>query len=191
MLVLAGSGPERERLARLAGDLGVRLVLLPDVPWERIVERYAVADVFALLSRHEPWGVVVNEAAACGLPLVLSERVGRRFDLLEDRRNGAFVAADDVAPPREAIRDSPPIPSGGRRGRGLARDRRGLGLRAEHREPGPGRPARRRASGAERLLVERELRLDDGVPGRSRRGRSAPSASARAKRSVPRTRAIA
>ena len=45
-------------------------------PWEQVVEAYVAADVFALLSAHEPWGVVVNEAAACGLPLVLSDRVG-------------------------------------------------------------------------------------------------------------------
>ena len=96
VVALAGSGPERERLASLAAELGVRLALLPDIPWERIVERYAVADVFALLSRHEPWGVVVNEAAACGLPLVLSDRVGAAFDLLEDGRNGRLVPVDDV-----------------------------------------------------------------------------------------------
>ena len=74
----------------------MRLLLLPDVPWERIVERYALADVFALLSRHEPWGVVVNEAAACGLPLVLSDRVGAAYDLLEDGRNGRLVPVDDA-----------------------------------------------------------------------------------------------
>lgn len=104
VLLLAGSGPERERLSSLAAELGVRLVLLPDTPWERIVERYAVADVFALLSRHEPWGVVVNEAAACGLPLVLSDRVGAAFDLLEDGRNGLLVPADDVAAAGAALR---------------------------------------------------------------------------------------
>ena len=104
VLLLAGSGPEREHLASLSSELGVRLVLLPDIPWERIVERYAVADVFALLSRHEPWGVVVNEAAACGLPLVLSDRVGAAFDLLEAGRNGVLVPADDVAAAAEAIR---------------------------------------------------------------------------------------
>jgi glycosyltransferase involved in cell wall biosynthesis len=82
----------------------VRLVLLPETPWERIVERYVLADVFALLSRHEPWGVVVNEAAACGLPLVLSDRVGAAFDLLEDGRNGVLVPVDDVAVAAEAIR---------------------------------------------------------------------------------------
>jgi glycosyltransferase involved in cell wall biosynthesis len=104
VLLLAGSGPERERLASLAVELGVRLVLLPDVPWERVVERYVLADVFALLSRHEPWGVVVNEAAACGLPLVLSDRVGAASDLLEDGRNGALVSVDDVAAAAAALR---------------------------------------------------------------------------------------
>ena len=105
VLLVAGSGPERERLASLADRLGVRLVLLPDVPWERIVERYVVADVFALLSRHEPWGVVVNEAAACGLPLVLSDRVGAAYDLLEDGRNGVLVPADDAAAAGAALSD--------------------------------------------------------------------------------------
>jgi glycosyltransferase involved in cell wall biosynthesis len=103
VLLLAGSGPEREALASLAAELGVRIVLLPDVPWERIVERYVAADVFALLSRHEPWGVVVNEAAACGLPLVLSDRVGAAFDLLEDGRNGLLVGAGDATAAGEAL----------------------------------------------------------------------------------------
>ena len=105
VVALAGSGPERERLASLATELGVRLVLLPDIPWERIVERYAVADVFALLSRHEPWGVVVNEAAACGLPLVLSDRVGAAYDLLVDGRNGRLVPVDDDAAAGDALRE--------------------------------------------------------------------------------------
>jgi glycosyltransferase involved in cell wall biosynthesis len=105
VLLLAGSGAERDRLVALAEELGVRLVLLPDVPWRRIVERFVLADVFALLSRHEPWGVVVNEAAACGLPLVLSDRVGAAFDLLEHGRNGALVPADDHVAAGTAIRD--------------------------------------------------------------------------------------
>ena len=104
VLVLAGSGAERERLEQLAAELDVRLRFLPDVPWERIVERFAIADVFALLSRHEPWGVVVNEAAACGLPLVVSDRVGAAFDLVVDGRNGALVPADDPEAAGLAIR---------------------------------------------------------------------------------------
>ena len=46
-----------------------------------------------------------NEAAACGLPLVLSDRVGAAYDLLEDGRNGRLVPADDVAAAAEALRE--------------------------------------------------------------------------------------
>ena len=82
----------------------MRVAFLPDIPWERIAERFAIADVFALLSRHEPWGVVVNEAAACGLPLVVSDRVGAAFDLVEDGVNGAIVPANEPVAAGEAIR---------------------------------------------------------------------------------------
>lgn len=103
-LVLVGSGPERDGLERLARELGVRLVLAGDVPHYRLPEIYASADVFALLSLWEPWGVVVNEAAASGLPLVLSDQVGAAFDLLRDGENGALVPAGNVASAAAALR---------------------------------------------------------------------------------------
>ncbi|HUG63794.1 MAG TPA: glycosyltransferase family 4 protein, partial [Gaiellaceae bacterium] len=105
LLVVAGEGGERSRLEALAHDLGVRLVLTGDVEWEQIVELYVSADVFALLSEREPWAVVVNEAAACGLPLVLSDRVGAAHDLLRDGENGTLVAAGDVETTARALRD--------------------------------------------------------------------------------------
>ena len=95
-LVIAGDGPEREALVRLAGELGVRLTMLGQVAEPELAQLYVDADVFALLSRHEPWGVAVNEAAASGLPLLLSDRVGAASDLLADGQNGFLVAAGDM-----------------------------------------------------------------------------------------------
>jgi glycosyltransferase involved in cell wall biosynthesis len=99
-VVIAGEGPEREALEQLGG----RVRLLGGVDEERLAEAYAAADVFALLSLHEPWGVVVNEAAASGLPLVLSDRVGAAHDLLRDGENGTVVPAGDVAATAAALR---------------------------------------------------------------------------------------
>jgi glycosyltransferase involved in cell wall biosynthesis len=93
-VLVVGDGPERANLVRLASERGVTAAFR-SLPWEQVVEAYAAADVFALLSRREPWGVVVNEAAACGLPLVLSDRVGAARDLLQDGENGVLVPADD------------------------------------------------------------------------------------------------
>jgi glycosyltransferase involved in cell wall biosynthesis len=94
--VLVGDGPERARLEELAAELGIRVVFTGAVDWQRIVETYVASDVFALVSRHEPWGVVVNEAAACGLPLLLSDHVGAAHDLLRSGENGILVPPGDV-----------------------------------------------------------------------------------------------
>jgi glycosyltransferase involved in cell wall biosynthesis len=98
--VLVGSGPDRAHLQRL----DERAILTGELPADRVAEAYAAADVFALLSRHEPWGVAVNEAAAAGLPLVLSDRVGAAADLLEDGANGMLVHAEDVEGAASALR---------------------------------------------------------------------------------------
>ena len=124
--VIAGDGPERPRLEGLARELGLRAVFTGDVDWERVVELYVAADVFALLSEREPWAVVVNEAAACGLPLVLSDRVGAAHDLLRDGENGVLVPAGDVDAAASALRelaaDETHRQAQGARSRELARD---------------------------------------------------------------------
>jgi glycosyltransferase involved in cell wall biosynthesis len=56
---------------------------------------FAAADMFVLPSRHDGWGVVVNEALGSGLPIIVSNRVGAR-DLVENDCNGFVIAAGDV-----------------------------------------------------------------------------------------------
>jgi glycosyltransferase involved in cell wall biosynthesis len=102
--IVVGEGPEHARLEQLARELGVRATFTGDRPWESVVEAYAASDVFALLSEREPWAVVVNEAAACGLPLVLSDRVGAAHDLLRDGENGVLVPSGDVEAAADALR---------------------------------------------------------------------------------------
>ena len=169
VVLLAGGGPERERLEALAAELGARLVVLPELSWERIVERYAIADVFALLSRHEPWGVAVNEAAACGLPLVLSDRVGAAFDLLEDgsERRARPRRRSRMRRPTRSRRSSPTRSGASAAGAASRELMRGWGYEPSIENLVSGRAARRRASGRERLLVDRDLLADDRVPGRS------------------------
>jgi glycosyltransferase involved in cell wall biosynthesis len=103
--VLVGEGAEQQRLEELASHLGVRVVFTGVVDWNRIIEIYVASDVFALVSRHETWGVVVNEAAACGLPLVLSDHVGAAHDLLEVGQNGLLVPPDDVSATARALQE--------------------------------------------------------------------------------------
>jgi glycosyltransferase involved in cell wall biosynthesis len=102
--IVVGEGPEHARLEQLARELGVHATFAGDRPWESVVEAYAASDVFALLSEREPWAVVVNEAAACGLPLVLSDRVGAAHDLLRDGENGSLVPSGDVDAAAGALR---------------------------------------------------------------------------------------
>jgi glycosyltransferase involved in cell wall biosynthesis len=89
-LAVAGEGPLRPELERRG------VALLGHLDGDALLEAYAAADVFALVSRREPWGVVVNEAAAAGLPLVLSDRVGAAHDLLRPGENGELVPPDDA-----------------------------------------------------------------------------------------------
>jgi glycosyltransferase involved in cell wall biosynthesis len=102
-VVVAGSGPDSQRLTELAESLGVTLTLLGDLHEEALAEAYVRADIFALLSMYETWGVVVNEAASSGLPLLLSDRVGAARDLVRAGTNGFVVPAEDVSAAAAAL----------------------------------------------------------------------------------------
>ncbi|GAB6064079.1 glycosyltransferase family 4 protein [Deferrisoma palaeochoriense] len=96
-LWVAGDGPERPRLERLARDLGVaeRVRFLGRVPHTEMPGLYARARVFCLASRAEGCPNVVLEALASGVPVVATA-VGGIPEWVEDGRNGFLVPTGDT-----------------------------------------------------------------------------------------------
>ena len=96
-LLIVGSGPEADNLRTLATGVGVasRTLWPGRLDLGRMIEMYAIADVLAVPSRWEPWGLVVNEAMACGLPVVATDAVGAAEDLLAGTGAGMIVPTGD------------------------------------------------------------------------------------------------
>jgi glycosyltransferase involved in cell wall biosynthesis len=63
------------------------------------------AGCFILPSIHDPWGVVVHEMCAAGLPLILSETVGSRYTFLIDKKNGFVFEANNYKSLEKAMKD--------------------------------------------------------------------------------------
>lgn len=100
-LVLAGSGPELDAYRRRACS---RVVFTGFVQEQGLAELYALCDALVLPSRSEPWGLVVNEAMACGAPVIVSSACGCSADLVFPGVNGLIVPPDDVAALTNALR---------------------------------------------------------------------------------------
>ena len=65
-----------------------RVFLFGFVQQDEIVKYYVTSDVFILPSKSEPWGLVVNEALLCGLPVIVSDKCGSTPELVEEGKNG-------------------------------------------------------------------------------------------------------
>jgi glycosyltransferase involved in cell wall biosynthesis len=122
-LVLVGEGPLRADLERQAWELGLRVVVADPAPVSPFNFQpstfdkedrgavffypfqqsdmtpvfFALCEAFILPSLYEEWGLVVNEAMACGVPVIVSTKVGAGFDLVQDDVNGFHFDPLDVA----------------------------------------------------------------------------------------------
>jgi glycosyltransferase involved in cell wall biosynthesis len=64
---------------------------------QQMAEAYALADVLVLPSdAGETWGLVVNEAMACGLPVIVSDEVGCAPDLVIEGQTGCTYRCGDI-----------------------------------------------------------------------------------------------
>jgi len=98
-LRIVGDGPEKEKLLRVISELGLSEMVSvePYKEPERLKELYANAQFFVLASnQEEQWGLVVNEAIAAGLSVVVSNQVGCVPDLVENRITGLTFALDSL-----------------------------------------------------------------------------------------------
>lgn len=95
-LVIVGKGPEKENLENLADELGIqeRVHFTGLIDYDDMPDVYADADIFVFVSRTETQGVCVLEAAASGVPCVVSTDLAFK-DIVEDRENGFLLPLDE------------------------------------------------------------------------------------------------
>lgn len=89
-MVILGDGPLRSRLKTLVKQLGLNgKVLMPGfIQYKELPNYYGLAQALVLPSISEQWGLVVNEAMASGLPVIVSNRCGCVEDLVREGENG-------------------------------------------------------------------------------------------------------
>jgi glycosyltransferase involved in cell wall biosynthesis len=102
-LVLAGTGPLEEELRAAASASGARVSFPGYVAPRELPRLYASADVMALVSSHEPFGVTMREGAAAGLALLCSKRAGAAGDVAVEGENAFLVDPENREEITEAL----------------------------------------------------------------------------------------
>ena len=108
-LVVLGSGECQEELHETARRLKLDATLWPGfVQYDQLPVYYGLASAFIHPAKSEAWGLVVNEAAASGLPLLVSRTVGARYELVKDGENGLLFdpySVEDMASAMKRVAD--------------------------------------------------------------------------------------
>lgn len=123
-LLVVGSGELEQEAKSLAAEGSLPVSFAGFLNQTELTRAYAAGDCLVLPSDYgETWGLVVNEAMVCGLPAIVSDRVGCGPDLVEPGVTGAVIPFGDVEALARQLCE-------------MAADRaraHGLGLRAEER----------------------------------------------------------
>jgi glycosyltransferase involved in cell wall biosynthesis len=104
-VVVAGEGPLADELGSIPA-----VTMVGFQQRDRLIELLALAEATVVPSRSESWGVIVNEALACGCPVIASDAVGAVGDLLRDGVNGRIFPAGDAAALARVL--DAPVPRG-------------------------------------------------------------------------------
>lgn len=104
-LVIVGDGDQRQSLERAAQETGLGSIRFCGFRNQSELPRFFdLATVFVLPSRHEPWGLIVNEVMNAGRAVIVSDEVGCQSDLITDGVEGAIFPAGNVEALADALR---------------------------------------------------------------------------------------
>lgn len=97
-LVFVGDGASRRELEAAAARIAPGVIRFAGFAQrDQLATYYALADMLILPTYTDPWGLVVNEAMACGLPIILSRAAGCAAELVRENWNGLLVPPRDVS----------------------------------------------------------------------------------------------
>jgi len=104
-LLIVGDGEERAALERQAAATGFGSIRFCGFRNQSELPRFFdLATVFVLPSRHEPWGLIVNEVMNAATPAIVSDDVGCAPDLIRDGENGCIYPVGDIGALENALR---------------------------------------------------------------------------------------
>lgn len=103
-LLFLGTGQEEENLLKRVNQNFIKNVFFHSfVQYEEVYKYFAISDLLILPSREEAWGLVINEALTCGLPVITTNKVGASADLIHHGENGYVIPSHSPADIAEAI----------------------------------------------------------------------------------------
>ena len=89
-------GQPTDEFAKLTEDAGLKNIYYIDFKnKEKLKQYYRAADVFVLMTVGEAWGLVINEAMACGLPIITTDKCIAGLELVENGKNGYIIPVGD------------------------------------------------------------------------------------------------
>lgn len=104
-LVIVGDGEERANLEQRAAQTGFSSIRFCGFRNQSELPRFFdIASVFVLPSRHEPWGLIVNEVMNAGRAVIITDEVGCQPDLITDGVEGAIFPARNIDALADALR---------------------------------------------------------------------------------------
>jgi glycosyltransferase involved in cell wall biosynthesis len=95
--LMAGDGPERFSCEAFVRSNKIPISFTGFLNQSEIAQAYIAADVLVLPSETETWGLVANEAMACGVPCFVSDAVGCGPDLIVEGETGHIFRKGDTA----------------------------------------------------------------------------------------------
>lgn len=103
-LLIIGGGDEKSNYEILINDLSLANVKLIDfISKEDLKNYYRASDLFVLPTESDVWGLVINEAMACGLPVITTDKCVAGLELVKDNENGFIIPVNDEVSLAEKI----------------------------------------------------------------------------------------
>jgi glycosyltransferase involved in cell wall biosynthesis len=94
-LLIAGNGTLLQEMQSYYSN-NKSIVFLGPQYNDELLEVYQRGHLLILPSAYEPWGLVVNEALSSGIPVIVSDKVGAAFDLVETPKTGFVFNSEDI-----------------------------------------------------------------------------------------------
>jgi len=94
-LLVMGKGPDKGKMVSIIHSERIKNVFFVDfIQYDDLYKYYSISNLLLFPSHQDIWGLVVNEAMACGLPVITTNETGASVDLVQEGKNGYIIKSN-------------------------------------------------------------------------------------------------